>query len=73
MEELKKISDRLDDDGKEALKGILDYLSVVGESDEPSEVMMDLLGFIRFFQAKHILDQACIETEGIDGRISRSE
>ena len=73
MEELQKINDRLNDDGKEALKVILDYLSVIGESDEPSEMMMDLLGFIRFFQAKHILDQACIETEGADDGISRSE
>lgn len=62
-EKLINHSNILEEDGQEALDRILDYLLSICKFDNPDETMMRLADFINYFQAKHILDQAILETE----------
>jgi hypothetical protein len=61
MEKLEKTKAGLNEEGQEALQQVLDYLSTIGDFDRPDEVMIEFLNFVRYFQAKHILDQAIVD------------
>tara|TARA_R100000005_G_scaffold96193_2_gene81317 strand:+ start:3398 stop:3601 length:204 start_codon:yes stop_codon:yes gene_type:complete len=61
MEKLKKTKASLNEEGQEALEQVLDYLSTIGDFDRSDEVMIEFLNFVRYFQAKHILDQAIVD------------
>lgn len=61
MEKLEKTKAALNEQGQEAFQQVLDYLSTIGDFDMPDEVMIEFLKFIRYFQAKHILDQAIVD------------
>lgn len=61
QEELTKVREALGEEGREALKEILDYISTICDFDEPDEVMTEFAAFMRYFQAKHILDQAILD------------
>ena len=61
QEELTKVKEALGAEGQEALKEILDYISTICNFDSPDQVMTEFAAYMRYFQAKHILDQAIVD------------